>query len=159
MSLTFSYELGSFFRIGLANSSLGLETRRPLPRVIPRADPKMSAPAAGQHHVGAGRNRPVAYQIRPPWFECEWMVRCYMPMPRCAKSGEDSAARGPKSRLPPICSDWGLSLGHSHMRNKPLCTMLKRTYCEQRTNSVHYLPSVDSGGAVGPRCRGVESRP
>src|SRR5262245_42342190 len=35
----------------------------------------------------------------------------------------------------------------------------KRTYCEQRTNSVHCLPSVDSGGAARPRCRGVESRP
>jgi hypothetical protein len=35
----------------------------------------------------------------------------------------------------------------------------ERTYCEQRTNSVHCLSSVDSDGAAGPRCRGVESRP
>src|SRR5262249_14714352 len=35
----------------------------------------------------------------------------------------------------------------------------ERTYCEQRTNSVHCLCSVDSGGAARPRCRGVESRP
>jgi len=35
----------------------------------------------------------------------------------------------------------------------------KRTYCERRTNRVHCLSSVDSGGAAGPRCRGVESRP
>src|SRR5215831_2715944 len=30
----------------------------------------------------------------------------------------------------------------------------KRTYCEQRTNSVHCLPSVDSGGAAGAALSG-----
>src|SRR5215472_11029723 len=30
----------------------------------------------------------------------------------------------------------------------------KRTYCEQRTNSVHFVPSVDSGGAAGAALSG-----
>src|SRR5215471_13261549 len=63
----------------------------------------------------------------------------------------DNPARG-KQESSQICSG---SIREMAEIAKPA----KRTYCEQRTNSVHCLSSVDSGGAVRPRCRGVESRP